>query len=125
MCSLQPMLRSLRSTAKLEPRLVLPLTNEFGNRVHAAVYQARQLPESAPTPETGSPVTNDLFGLDFPTSPAIIPFRLADVTPEIICARLRSPPVQRSSRRRSDFRCAAIQSAVVRRAGCNQLRLDL
>ena len=39
---------------------------------------------------------------------------------------LRSPPAQRSSRRLSDFRCAAIPSAVVWRAKrsqqCNRLR---
>ena len=38
------------------------------------------------------------------------------ITDAINDARLRSPPAQRSSRRRSDFRCAAIRSAVVWRA---------
>jgi len=37
-------------------------------------------------------------------------------------ARLRNQTVQRSSRRRSDFRCAAIRSAVVWRAECSQQR---
>src|SRR6266480_6064574 len=37
-------------------------------------------------------------------------------------ARLRSTPAQGSSRRRSDFRCADIRSAVVRRAKCSQQR---
>ena len=36
--------------------------------------------------------------------------------------RLRSPTSQRPTRRRSDFRCAAVRSAVVWRAECSQQR---
>ena len=41
--------------------------------------------------------------------------RIANQIEAYSIARLRSPPAQRSSRRRSDFRCAAIRSPVVLR----------
>ena len=45
--------------------------------------------------------------------------RFAEINGLLRNAPLRGPPAQRSSRRRSDFRCAAIRSAVVRRPGRN------
>jgi hypothetical protein len=45
--------------------------------------------------------------------------RFAEINRLLRNAPLRGPSAQRSSRRRSDFRCTAIRSAVLRRPGRN------
>src|SRR6516165_9355487 len=51
--------------------------------------------------------------------------KLAPKVNDIHSARLRSPPAHRSSRGRSNFGCAAIRSALVRRTECSHLRQNL